>query len=140
MKKDMAYVYAIKVDGVVRYIGKGRGRRVYDHVSKARGIALRRIVGETVQTTLFYKKLSHALLNGRQIEEVILVGGLSDEEAFNYEIRTISSHTNLWNLEPGGQGRTSESVKLQWTNPEVRARISRPNEIVDGDYWPALFV
>ena len=36
-----AYVYAILIDGMVRYIGKGRNRRMYDHLIEAMRSAAR---------------------------------------------------------------------------------------------------
>jgi hypothetical protein len=39
------YVYTITVDGVVRYIEKGKGLRVYCHMKEVRGRLNRVIIG-----------------------------------------------------------------------------------------------
>jgi hypothetical protein len=43
--KKQFYVYAIYVDGVIRYIGKGSNGRVHFHVIEARRINSRRARG-----------------------------------------------------------------------------------------------
>ena len=37
----LCYVYEIRVDGVVRYIGKGRNDRIYSHLIDAKRTAIR---------------------------------------------------------------------------------------------------
>ena len=41
---QIAYVYEIRVDGVVRYIGKGRNGRVYSHLIDAKRTATKQRV------------------------------------------------------------------------------------------------
>jgi hypothetical protein len=45
MTKQRFYVYAIYVDGVVRYIGKGSNGRVHFHMIEARRMNSRRALG-----------------------------------------------------------------------------------------------
>jgi hypothetical protein len=111
-----AYVYAIVVDGVIRYIGKGHGNRTQFHFKMMRRIARRRAVGETVTTTHFYNRLTKAWLNGASIEVIKIAEGLTDAQAFEREIAEIAERPGLWNKAPGGQGYSSES----WANPEFR--------------------
>jgi hypothetical protein len=51
------YVYVIYVDGVVRYIGKGRNARMHFHVIEARRINSRRARGANTErtSTKFYR-------------------------------------------------------------------------------------
>jgi hypothetical protein len=57
------YVYAICVDGVVRYIGKGSNGRVHFHVIEAGRINKRRARGANIDRTAtkFYGKLAEAM-------------------------------------------------------------------------------
>jgi hypothetical protein len=68
------YVYAIYVDEVVRYIGKGSNGGMYFHVIEAQRINGRRARGaKTDQTsTKFYRKLAEAMRRGAAIREVAL--------------------------------------------------------------------
>ncbi|WP_262027563.1 hypothetical protein [Microvirga sp. Mcv34] len=119
-----AYVYAVLVDGIVRYIGKGTGRRVFDHARKARSLARRRAAGETVRSTLFYNKLAAAWRDGAEIEEVILRDRLSDQEAFKIEAEEIASRSGLWNQHPGGEGANSSFSKALWQDPDYRRKMT----------------
>jgi hypothetical protein len=101
----MAYVYAILVNGVVRYIGKGNGGRIHDHLKVVRSLARRRAAGEVVRSTLFYNKLTRAWLDGSKIEHMILADSLTDDEAYAREAIEISHRKDLWNMDPGGRGR-----------------------------------
>lgn len=119
-----AYVYAIVVDGVVRYIGKGVGRRIFRHLSQTKGFVRRKATGETIALSGFYKKLLTSWENGAKIEEVFLAEGLSHDDAFALEIKTIALAPvgQLWNVLEGGQGITSEDAKRKWSDPQYRKR------------------
>ena len=71
MSKKQFYVYAIYVDGIVRYIGKGSNGRVHFHVIEARRINSRRARGANTDCTAtnFYRKLAEAMRHGATITE-----------------------------------------------------------------------
>lgn len=117
-----AYVYEILVDGVVRYVGKGRGDRARRHISKAHTVNRRRAAGETVKTQKFYNRLAKALRSGAKATWRIVQDGLTDAEAFDLEIQTIAAHGSLWNTHAGGQGVDSRHAKSAWADPEIRAK------------------
>jgi hypothetical protein len=142
MKK--AYVYAIIVDGVIRYFGKGSGNRKLAHMRMVRSIARRRAAGETVRTSHFYNRLTKAWLEGAEIAEIILVEGLTNEEAYAREIAEIAAapQGQLWNTWPGGEGggkghslslehrqKIAESNRKTWSDPEVLAKQSEQKKI-----------
>ncbi len=108
-----AYVYAIVVDGVTRYIGKGSNRRTREHFKIIRSMARRRAAGEAVQApSAFYEKLCAAYLAGCEIDSRILVDGLTHKEAFRAELAERDRYPaeQLWN-----EGRC-------WDKPEYRNR------------------
>ena len=104
MTTNRCYVYAIYVNGVVRYIGKGSNGRLHFHVIEARRINSRRALGAKTDrtTTNFYRKLAEAMRHGATITEEIMVDGLTDQEAYRVEKQKIEQlHKQncgqLWN-------------------------------------------
>jgi hypothetical protein len=89
--KKQFYVYAIYVDGVVRYIGKGSNGRVHFHAIEARRINSRRARGANTDSTAtnFYRKLAEAMRHGATITEEIMVDGLANVEAYRLEKQKI---------------------------------------------------
>jgi hypothetical protein len=126
---NSSYVYAVKVDGHVKYIGKGTGRRVDRHLTAAARIACkeRKPYGrfENVQ-----KRLAAAILQGAKIECVVLHSKLSSQRALELECIEIAKHRmdDLWNLTHGGEGIDSETAsalaKKRWLNPAARKQHS----------------
>ncbi len=93
------YVYAIEVDGVVRYIGKGTGKRANIHLGVARRIAN----GTCRERTLrVHRELAKCL--DRDISIVRLHEGLLERDAFAMEVAEISARQGLWNESRGGEG------------------------------------
>lgn len=119
------YVYELYVDGVLRYIGKGRGQRRDFHAWYANHINYQRSIGKKVLTTKFYNRLAKAIREGAQVSTRIIRYYSTDEAAFAGEIYYIAKATGLWNKYGGGQGVTSEEArlmsKLGWADPEVKA-------------------
>lgn len=114
----MAYAYKILVNGVARYVGKGRGRRAWTHVPRA-------IAG--ANNTRFYRKLAKAISRGAIIEVRIIKDELTDKQAYDLEIATIAKYkSQLWNTLSGGQGISpKESKRLLaelWADPSFRKR------------------
>ena len=72
-----AYVYALMVDGVVRYIGKGRNGRRFEHEKEARRINRKRAAGQKVNASLLYNKLAKAICEGR-----VISNDMTDEQAY----------------------------------------------------------
>lgn len=98
------YVYAIYIDEVVRYIGKGSNGRMYFHVIEAQRINGRRARGaKTDQTgTRFYRKLAEAMRRGAAIREEIVLSGLTNKAAYRLEKQKIEElykldRRQLWN-------------------------------------------
>ncbi len=102
--KKQFYVYAIYVDGVARYIGKGSNGRMNFHVIEARRINSRRTRGANTDRTAtkFYRKLAEAMRNGATITEEIMLNGLTNEGAYRIEKQKIEElhkqqRGQLWN-------------------------------------------
>lgn len=120
-----AYVYAITVDGVVRYIGKGRRYRVREHFRIARLLLANRAAGKKIKIARFYNRLAKVMAEGAELDEIIIADRLGDEQAFQLERDEIAKIPGgqLWNATAGGEGYTPETAKAAWT-PERRAQQS----------------
>jgi hypothetical protein len=96
------YVYEIRVDGVVRYIGKGRNDRIYSHLIEARRTASRSEVKIRNLSPHFRKMLVSAVRRGAIITEKIISSKLTDAEAYAMEWQMIWDYHKrhagqLWN-------------------------------------------
>ena len=98
------YVYAIYIDGVVRYIGKGSGDRLRYHVIEAHRINRRRARGANTDatSTKFYRLLAEAIREGAVVTEEITHPGLTNGEAYRIEKQLIEqmyaqNPDHLWN-------------------------------------------
>jgi hypothetical protein len=102
--KKQFYVYAIYVNGVARYIGKGSNGRMHFHVIEARRINSRRARGANTDRTAtkFYRKLAEAMRHGATITEKIMLDGLTNQRAHRIEKQKIEElhklkRDQLWN-------------------------------------------
>ena len=119
-----AYVYAIAVDGVTRYIGKGRGERYWYHFRRANRINELRQDGYKVRAFKLHNRIAKALRNGSRFQVKILQQGLSDQQGFALEIAKIAWHQvrhpgQLWNVLEGGDGWTSAGARKCQPNKRI---------------------
>jgi hypothetical protein len=100
-----SYVYAIEVDGVRRYIGKGSKGRMYDQMKEVRRRLARQFKLKNVRP-LLQRKLTEAVLNGAAVEEIVLADNLTSKNAYKLEYELLKKLVHdekrriLWNAIP----------------------------------------
>jgi hypothetical protein len=142
-----SYVYAIRVDGVVRYIGKGRNGRIYSHMIEALRTANKPGVKIANLSPHFRKKLVSAIRRGAKIKEKIVTANLSADAAYAIERHMIGSlHKNhpgqLWNT-IDERFMSPEYLPDDWSNPvdplyKVRRPLT-PVRCLNGEDPPRFF-
>ena len=90
-----AYVYAIIVDGIVRYVGKGRGTRLFVHLIDATRSAARCGRRTAHLSPRLHRKLVEAIRAGSSIVERVIVSALPNSEAYRLEANLIAHSTNF---------------------------------------------
>jgi hypothetical protein len=102
------YVYnLIDADGVVRYVGKGTGRRVEYHLGVIQALA----AGAPVtRGRKVHHRFAADIQIGRQFRAAVVADGLSQADAYPMEAALIAKHRReteggtLWNVLGGGEG------------------------------------
>jgi hypothetical protein len=154
-KPKAAYVYCIVVDDVVRYYGKGTGKRHLSHMRIVRSIARRRAAGETVETNTFYDQLTKAWLSGAIIQTAIVADRQTHRQAFDLEATLIKASDQVWNERRSGKMTAKQRAnhlavmrsaehraikrrvsKRLWKNPGYRAHTI--SAIKAGNAAPAV--
>jgi hypothetical protein len=131
VKLRQYYVYEIRVDGVVRYIGKGRSGRIYSHLIDAKRTASRSGVKIRNLFPHFRKMLVSAVRRGSKIAEKIVASNLTDGEAYRMEWQMIWNYHKhhagqLWNT-IDERGKDLKDLPKKWSNPvNPLYRLPRP--------------
>ena len=102
------YVYELRdADGVVRYIGKGTGRRANYHL----GVILALAAGApATRATKVHHLFAAEIRRGRQLRSGVIADGLTQPAAYAMEADLIGKHLReteggtLWNVLAGGEG------------------------------------
>lgn len=125
------YVYTISVSEVVRYIGKGKGLRLYAHMKEARSRLTRDYKLENIGS-LLQRNLTIAVLSGEKIIEQVLIDNLTKKAAYKLEHDHLREYVlagkreQLWNVIPG-------SI---YTPQEMQAFIERLQRNINSkDKW-----
>jgi hypothetical protein len=129
---DGSYVYEVIVGGIIRYVGKGTGRRFKNHITTAKRYERYLREGRRVTLSPFYEKLLIEIGRGADICYNIVEKFDSGAEALSKEIEHIASFPvgQLWNDGPGGNGGTSGGAFKRWASLEQReAHRKRLSEV-----------
>ena len=136
------YVYEIRIDGVVRYIGKGRNGRIYSHLIDAKRTASRPDVKIRNLSPRFRKMLVSAVRRGLIIAENMVASNLTDGEAYKIEQEMIGNYHKqyagqLWNT-IDERFMDPKYFPKKWSNPvNPLYRVSRPlKELLDPSLSP----
>ena len=116
---------------VVRYVGKGRDKRLYIHVIEARRSAARCGACTTHLGPRVHRKLVEAVRAGSDIAEIVILDGLTDQNAFRLEYEVIG---NFHQSRPGQLWNTIDERFLDkrflpkdWSDPENPLyKVARP--------------
>lgn len=120
------YVYLFRVDEEPAYVGKGSGRRLYQHEQAAL---------HHTRKTRWQASLAAAIRKGRHVSVEVVAEGLTVEEANALEVCLISGygrrdlHTGtLYNRTAGGDGLTSQDALRVFANPTTRRKLIRARQ------------
>ena len=107
------YVYTISVDDVVRYIGKGKGLRLYYHMKEVRHRLNRDFKLRSIGSR-FQQNLTRAVISGAKVVEQVLVEELTEKAAYKVEYEKLREYVyagkrdHLWNVIPASIQTPSE--------------------------------
>ena len=107
------YVYTISVDDVVRYIGKGKGLRLYSHMKEVRHRLNRNFKLRSIGSR-FQQNLTRAVISGAKVVEQVLVDELTEKAAYKLEYEKLREYVyagkrdQLWNVIPASIQTPSE--------------------------------
>ena len=99
------YVYTISVAGVIRYIGKGKGQRLYSHMKEVRSRLKRDFRLQSIGSRL-QRNLTKAFLSGAPVIEQVLIDNLTETAAYKLEYDKFREYVfagksdQLWNVIP----------------------------------------
>lgn len=99
------YVHTISVDEIVRYIGKGKGPRLYSHMNEVRRRLNRDYRLQNIGSR-FQRNLTKAVLSGAKVIEQVLVDNLTERAAYKLEYDKFREYVfagkrdQLWNVVP----------------------------------------
>jgi hypothetical protein len=99
------YVYTISVADVVRYIGKGKGPRLYCHMKEVRNRLNRDYRLQNIGSRL-QRNLTAAVLSGASVVEETLIDNLTEPAAYKLEYEKLREYVlagkrgQLWNVIP----------------------------------------
>jgi hypothetical protein len=131
VKLRQYYVYEIRVDGVIRYLGKGRNGRIYSHFIDAKRTASRPDVKIRNLFPHFRKMLVSAVRRGSKITEKIIASNLTNGEAYSMEWQMIWNYHKhhagqLWNT-IDERGKDPNDLPEKWSHPvNPLYRLPRP--------------
>jgi hypothetical protein len=129
------YVYAIHVDGVLRYIGKGSNGRMYAHMKEVRRRLMREFKLKNVRP-VFQRQLTEVVKQGAVVEEIVLAENLTSKQAYKLEYRHLEEmvyagkRRQLWN----------EIPQTIYTPEEYKAYVSKLTQnLTSKDRWVRYF-
>lgn len=99
------YVYTICVADVVRYVGKGKGLRLYAHMNEVRSRLKRDFKLANIEP-LFQRNLTEAVLSGATVIEQVMIDSLTEAAAYKLEYDQLREYVlagkreQLWNVIP----------------------------------------
>jgi hypothetical protein len=132
MVNSSCYVYVYEFDGVVRYIGEGRGRRMENHraIASKYADAIRR--GEPSRRHRFYTNYALALITGSAPNCRKVAEGLTKREAIDLQNAEIARYPaeQLWNsilsqhpwmADEQAMSARNAAMKAFWASPDGQA-------------------
>ena len=123
------YVYQITVDGVIRYIGKGKGLRMHSHMKEVRDRLKRDFKLKSIGL-LFQRNLTEAVMKGAEVIEEVITEGLTDKESYEREYKILrefvldGKRQQLWNVIPGSI-YTPEEMECLYSKAKGQLESSR---------------
>jgi hypothetical protein len=122
------YVYTISVDGIVRYIGKGKDLRLYFHMKEVRHRLNRYFKLRSIGSR-FQQNLTRAVISGANVVEQVLVDELTEKAAYKLEYEKLREYVyagkgdHLWNVIPASiQTPREQQVFLERLKRNLNSR------------------